>query len=190
MDQAVPGGGRVAARETGSTFPADEVVWGFAVRAGFDELDDPYYHRGTTQHAYLEGNDLVALCGFRPPRSGPRTRRRSRLGLPTPGSNPMCGMCARKVVAPRPRIAVPVGPGRPAVAVPVSGRPAIATVPMGAPALMAPGRPPGATAQAPGMMRPPAPGQAPQGWVRRTSSAASQTAGGLTSRGVHADLEG
>ena len=189
MDQTVPTTARVAGRETGRTFPADEVVWGFVVRPGFDELDDPHYHRGTTQHAYLEGNDLVALCGFRPPRSGPRTRRRSRLGLPTPGSNPMCGMCARKVVAPRPRVAMPIG--RPAVAVPVTGRPAVA-VPMGAPATMTVGRPsPGANAQAPGPMRPPAPGPNPSPWAPRTSPAASQAAGqGLTSRGVHADLEG
>jgi len=106
--------------QTGRTFPADEVVWGIVIRNGFDELDDPWYHRGTTQHAYLEGNDNVAICGFRPPQSGPRTRRRSRLGLPTSGEHPMCGMCARMVVAPRPRVPVPVQPGRPAVAVPVA----------------------------------------------------------------------
>jgi len=107
----------------GKTFPADEVVWGIVIRNGFDEIDDPWHHRGTTQHAYLEGNDNVALCGFRPPQSGPRTRRRSRLGLPTPGEHPMCGMCARMVVAPRPRVAVPVQPGRAPVPVPVA-RPA------------------------------------------------------------------
>ena len=125
MDRAVPG---VDRRETGRTFPADEIVWGIVVRPGFDELYDPLYHRGTTQHAYLEGNDIVSLCGFRPPRTGPRSRRRSRLGLPTPGIHPMCGMCARKVVAPRPRVAVPVGPGRPSVAVPVTPVPAITAV--------------------------------------------------------------
>ena len=62
MDQAVPtAAARATGRETGRTFPADEVVWGFVVRPGFDELDDPFYHRGTTQHAYLEGNDLRAF---------------------------------------------------------------------------------------------------------------------------------
>jgi len=104
---------------TGKTFPADEVVWGIVIRNGFDEVDDPWYHRGTTQHAYLEGNDNVAICGFRPPQSGPRTRRRSRLGLPSGGEHPMCGMCARMVVAPRPRVPVPVQGGRPPVAIPV-----------------------------------------------------------------------
>lgn len=104
---------------TGRTFPADEVVWGIAIRNGYDEIDDPLYHRGTTQHAYLEGNDSVAICGFRPPQSGPRTRRRSRLGMPTAGEHPMCGMCARMVVAPRPRAPIPVASGRGPVAVPV-----------------------------------------------------------------------
>ena len=103
---------------SGKTFPADEVVWGIVIRNGFDELDDPWYHRGTTQHAYLEGNDNVAICGFRPPQSGPRTRRRSRLGLPTAGEHPMCGSCARMVVAPRPRVPVRVHRSRPAVPVP------------------------------------------------------------------------
>jgi hypothetical protein len=118
---------------TGRTFPADEIVWGIVIRNGFDELDDPWYHRGTTQHAYLEGNDNVAICGFRPPQSGPRTRRRSRLGLPTPGEHPMCGMCARMVVAPRPRVPVPVQTSRPSVAVPVA-RP----VPVPAPSVPVP----------------------------------------------------
>jgi hypothetical protein len=104
----------------GKTFPADEIVWGIVIRNGFDEMDDPWHHRGTTQHAYLEGNDNVAICGFRPPQSGPRTRRRSRLGLPSAGEHPMCGMCARLVVAPRPRVAVPVQPGRAMVPVPVA----------------------------------------------------------------------
>lgn len=114
--------------QTGKTFPADEVVWGIAIRNGFDEIDDPSHHRGTTQHAYLEGNDNVAICGFRPPQSGPRTRRRSRLGLPSSGENPMCGMCARMVVAPRPRVPVPVQTGRPSVAVPV--KPGVQPVPV------------------------------------------------------------
>lgn len=106
--------------EAGRTFPADEVAWGITIRNGFDELDDPWYHRGVTQHAYLEGNDNVAICGFKPPQSGPRTRRRSRLGMPTTGEHPMCGICARMVVAPRPRVSVPIQPDRPTVAVPVA----------------------------------------------------------------------
>jgi hypothetical protein len=74
--QAPAAAGHPALARTGGTFPADEVVWGIVIRHGFDEIDDPGYHRGTTQHAYLEGNDTVALCGFRPPQSGSRTRRR------------------------------------------------------------------------------------------------------------------
>jgi hypothetical protein len=105
-----------------TTFPADEVVWGVVVKNGFDELDDPWYHRGVTQHAYLEGNDSVSLCGFRPPLSGPRDRRRARLMLPTSGVHPMCGTCARRVVAPRQqsRVSVPVTTERAPVAVPVA----------------------------------------------------------------------
>ncbi len=103
------------------------MAWGITIRNGFDEMDDPGYHLGTTQHAYLEGNDNVAICGFRPPQSGPRTRRRSRLGMPTAGEHPMCGMCARMVVAPRPRVPIPVQPGRVPVAVPIvaSARPVV-----------------------------------------------------------------
>jgi len=117
---ALPPSTATAKPPSHATFPADEVVWGIVIRNGFDELDDPLYHRGTTQHAYLEGHDNVAICGFRPPQSGPRSRRRSRLGLPSGGEHPMCGMCARMVVAPRPRVPVPVQGGRPAVAVPVA----------------------------------------------------------------------
>jgi hypothetical protein len=109
-----------SAAPTGATFPADEVVWGVAIRHGFDEIDDPWHHKGVTQHAYLEGNDAVSLCGFRPPQSGPRSRRRARLGLPAATDNPMCGSCARMVVAPRQRVSVPVLTARPVVAVPVS----------------------------------------------------------------------
>ena len=52
------------------TYPADLIVWGIVIRPGFDELDDPWYHRGITQHAYVEGSDEVSLCGFRPPLTG------------------------------------------------------------------------------------------------------------------------
>jgi hypothetical protein len=196
---------------TGKTFPADEVVWGITIRNGFDEIDDPWYHRGTTQHAYLEGNDNVAICGFRPPQSGPRTRRRSRLGLPSTGENPMCGMCARMVVAPRPRVPIPIQPGRPPVAVPVT--------PAAQPLAIAPGAPIPQGAQPAPFLRtgqpvpPPVNGQAvPPGptagtaspaspWVRRRSGVeepepqtitvdlAARHDSGLLERGVHADLE-
>jgi hypothetical protein len=189
----------------GKTFPADEIVWGIVIRNGFDELDDPWYHRGTTQHAYLEGNDNVAICGFRPPQSGPRTRRRSRLGLPTPGEHPMCGMCARMVVAPRPRVPVAVNPVRPAVPVPVTPagvplmpapvpvtpRASVATaVPAGMPPAIVPGAP---------VAQPPAGPRSTSPWVRRAAGeqnpapagmplAASHDSG-LLARGVHADTE-
>jgi hypothetical protein len=144
----------------GKTFPADEIVWGIVIRNGYDEMDDPWYHRGTTQHAYLEGNDNVAICGFRPPQSGPRSRRRARLGMPTVGLHPMCGICARMVVAPRPRVPVPVQAGRPPVAVPVS--------PGGQPV----------TAPAESAVRRPAPTQL-----------ASMHDGGLLERGVHIKVD-
>jgi hypothetical protein len=181
---------------TGKTFPADEVVWGIVIRNGFDELDDPFYHRGTTQHAYLEGNDNVAICGFRPPQSGPRTRRRSRLGLPTAGVHPMCGMCARLVVAPRPRVPVPVQAPRPPVAVPVA-QPGNAPAPRPVPVPVAqPAQAPTAPAPAVPEAQTREPVVSP--WVRnRTRSAkmpdpnnvgfASHDSG-LLQRGVHGQL--
>jgi hypothetical protein len=183
-----------ARTETGQTFPADEILWGFVVRDGFDELDDPWYHRGVTQHAYLEGSDTVALCGFRPPQSGPRERRRPRLGLPTPSVHPMCGTCARKVVAPRPRVSVPVSPGRPAVAVPVGNGAAPRPV---VPVQVASSQVPVAVTQP--VTTPLASPPAAQGgdhplapvspWVRKVSPQTpeplSRHDGGLLGRGVH-----
>jgi hypothetical protein len=194
---------------TGKTFPADEIVWGIVIRNGFDEIDDPWYHKGTTQHAYLEGNDNVAICGFRPPQSGPRTRRRSRLGLPSHGEHPMCGMCARMVVAPRPRVPVPVPvqPDRPRVAIPVTpGSPG--GVPFGAPAAVAAGTP-GAPAGQPASTIPGAAAAPPQPaatspWVRQRTAAveggeappptvaidmSATHDGGLLARGVRVDTE-
>ena len=184
----------------GKTFPADEVVWGIVIRNGFDELDDPWYHRGTTQHGYLEGNDNVAICGFRPPQSGSRTRRRSRLGLPTAGEHPMCGSCARMVVAPRPRVPVPVQGSRPPVVLPVAHpnqQPAPQPVaipvaqPVAAPVPMAPVPP------APG---PPVAGAPVSPWVRNRTDAGelestididlgSTHDSGLLKRGVHTEIE-
>jgi hypothetical protein len=183
---------------TGRTFPADEVVWGIAIRNGFDELDDPWYHRGTTQHAYLEGNDNVAICGFRPPQSGPRTRRRSRLGLPTAGEHPMCGMCARMVVAPRPRVPIAVQPARPPVAVPVarSPQPAPAPVPV---AMQIPAQATAPIGAAPAQSAPPqAQPMTTSPWVRKrtgidepqataTVELASSHDSGLLQRGVRTE---
>ncbi len=201
--------------QTGRTFPADEVVWGIAIRNGYDELDDPLYHRGTTQHAYLEGNDNVAICGFRPPQSGPRTRRRSRLGLPTTGEHPMCGMCARMVVAPRPRVPIPVQPGKRPVAVPVARGPQpVPALPMVVPQAVAagavPGNPAPQVAVAPQAAATPSQAAAPPAaaqqqtvttspWVKRRSDIeepqnatielASNHDSGLLQRGVHAEHE-
>ena len=192
---------------TGRTFPADEVVWGIVIRNGFDELDDPWYHRGTTQHAYLEGNDNVAICGFRPPQSGPRTRRRSRLGLPTAGEHPMCGMCARMVVAPRPRVPVPVQGSRPPVAVPVASAPEpaaratarrpvspprgqrrrAAAVPPAHPWPRLPDAPAAGAADLP--LGPPAHRCGRAGARPSPSRSAASHDSGLLKRGVHTDIE-
>jgi hypothetical protein len=179
----------------GGTFPADEVVWGFVVRNGFDELDDPGHHRGITQHAYLEGNDNVSICGFRPPQSGPRTRRRARLGLPSAGDHPMCGSCARMVVAPRPRVPMPVQVSRPAVPVPVA-RPAMPRPAAAVPQPVATAVATTPTSAVPGVRV--APSVSP--WVReRTASAEpdgfisidlrARHETGLLQRGVHTELE-
>jgi hypothetical protein len=186
---------------TGRTFPADEVVWGIVIRNGFDEIDDPWYHRGTTQHAYLEGNDNVAICGFRPPQSGPRTRRRSRLGLPTTGEHPMCGSCARMVVAPRPRVPVPVQGSRPPVAVPVTrpvpqpaprpvampvSKPIAAAVPT-APTPAAPTVEAAATSESPWVRNRTDAGDTPEGSV--TVDLGSTHDSGLLERGVRTEAE-
>ncbi len=188
---------------TGKTFPADEVVWGIVIRNGFDELDDPWYHRGTTQHAYLEGNDNVAICGFRPPQSGPRTRRRSRLGLPSAGEHPMCGICARMVVAPRPRVPVPVQGSRPPVPVrvarpaprPLQPVPVARPVPVAGPNPVPPMAPMplAPNVAAPNVATPTSP------WVRQRAGVEQQPSGpttvefgtrhetGLMKRGVHSE---
>lgn len=183
---------------TGRTFPADEVVWGIAIRNGFDEIDDPWHHRGTTQHAYLEGNDNVAICGFRPPQSGPRTRRRSRLGMPTAGEHPMCGMCARMVVAPRPRAPIPVQSGRPPVALPVSPGAGVPFPISTATAMTVPPVPAPVNGSAPAAA--PAPVMVASPWVRQRSGLeeepetisvdlAAKHDSGLFDRGVRADFK-
>ncbi len=198
-DQPAPDepGAAAARPPNGKTFAADEVVWGIVIRNGFDEIDDPGYHRGTTQHAYLEGNDNVAICGFHPPQSGPRTRRRSRLGLPTTGEHPMCGSCARLVVAPRPRVPVPVQGSRPPVAVPVA-RPTQQPTP---PPLAVPVNGQAQTTPMPATPAADAGASSVSPWVRnRTDAVDTGEAtvsielgalhdGGLLKRGVHAEVE-
>ncbi len=188
------------------TYPADLIVWGIVIRPGFDELDDPWYHRGITQHAYVEGSDEVSLCGFRPPLTGSRGRRRPRLGLPSAADHPMCGMCARMVVTPRPRVPVPVQPFRPAVALPVAPgvmapRPVpVSVAPRSAttaamPAPAAPDAPGAPAAPAAAAGQPAAAATSP--WVRRYAGGNEPAApavslpvshdSGLLARGVHTD---
>ena len=102
-----------AEEEATQTFPAHEVFWGFVVRGGTDELDDPHLQEGVTQHGYLGGDDRVAICGFRPPLTGLRSRRHVRLGMPRDDVHPKCATCARSVVASRPTVTDPVAPDRP-----------------------------------------------------------------------------
>jgi hypothetical protein len=75
-------------------------VWGIPIRVGYDEIDDPHYHRGLTGHAYLVGNDRVAICGYRPSRRGLLSRRPARLGFPSDRLNPACDMCASRIAPP------------------------------------------------------------------------------------------
>ena len=115
---------RAAWPATGQPYPADQVMWGIPIRDGYDELDDPSYHRGLTGHAYLAGHGHVALCGYRPPQRGLRTRRPAKLGIPTALRNPMCGTCARTVAAGHGRRSAQVLPRYAMVAVPVRPMPA------------------------------------------------------------------
>jgi hypothetical protein len=196
--QATPPQGATAPTPPGGkTFPADEVVWGIVIRNGFDELDDPWYHLGTTQHAYLEGNDSVAICGFRPPQSGPRSRRRSRLGMPSAGIHPMCGSCARLVVAPRPRVPVPVQGSRPPVAVPVArpaaGQPTPAVpvaqpVPAGAAAAPPPAPQAAASPTSPWVAQR-SEGDAPDQTQAQAIELGVSHDGGLLNRGVHTEID-
>ncbi len=108
--------------------PADEILWGIAIRDGFDELDDPSWHREMTAHAYLLGNDGEAICGFRPPRSRVRGRDRARLAFPSPGVHRTCTRCAARVTAPRQAMPVSYVLRRPVVPVPVVPAPTPVTV--------------------------------------------------------------
>lgn len=115
---------RIARAATVARWPADGEVWGIPIRDGYDELDDPAYHRGLTGHAYLPGDDRVAVCGYRPPRRGLFLRCPAKLGFPSARYNPKCPTCARRVVAP---IGWRVALERPVLAlVPVPVRPAAA----------------------------------------------------------------
>ena len=71
----------------------DTVTWGLAIRDGYDELYDPFYHRDLTGHAYLKGSEHEALCGYRPPHRNLFTRQRVKLGMMTPGVHDKCERC-------------------------------------------------------------------------------------------------
>lgn len=101
------------------THPADEVLWGIVTRDGFDELDDPSWHKGMKAHAYPVGMDDEAICGFRPPKSRLRGRGRARLALPSAGVHRTCTRCASRITAPCRPMPVSYVLRRSAVPVPV-----------------------------------------------------------------------
>jgi hypothetical protein len=71
-------------------FRLHDVCWGIKRRPGFSEIDDPGAHRSTMAHAYVSGNDSLALCGYKP---YPRGRQpHVSLALAT-GDNPECSSC-------------------------------------------------------------------------------------------------
>lgn len=93
-----------AGKARGSAPPAlwqeEQVIWGVARRAGLDEQDDPKAHAGLTQHAFEQGNDDRAICGFEPPKraSSPTSKPRPQLSMPNPRLNPRCPKCLKLMV--------------------------------------------------------------------------------------------
>jgi len=69
--------------------PPGSLLWGVRRRRGFSDLYDPRAHDGLTQHAFIVGNDVRAVCGFRPYRwrgqAVPLTAARD--------ANPQCRKC-------------------------------------------------------------------------------------------------
>jgi hypothetical protein len=72
----------------------EEITWGVRRRPGFSEFDDPSVHHGLTQHAFVQGLDLRALCGYRP---HPRSRGRSVRVAAATESNPACAECTAAI---------------------------------------------------------------------------------------------
>lgn len=109
----------------------------------------------------------------------------------------MCGSCARMVVAPRPRVPVPVRGNRPPVAVPV--QPGQQPMPQPVPVPVAqPGANPTAPAAAVPQAQPGTPSVSP--WVANRTVAGETKGtitvelgathdGGLLKRGVHTEIE-
>jgi hypothetical protein len=104
---------RLSAVDAPSTWgsPAiDMIMWGDAVRDGYDELYDPSHHRGMTGHAFLEGNDDEALCGYRPPMRNVFSRRVAKLGIVSDELHTKCEKCATTRVPLRLRSTSPATP--------------------------------------------------------------------------------
>jgi hypothetical protein len=102
---------QVDARSHADARPAvDVIMWGVAIRDGYDELNDPSYHRGMTGHAFLEGNDEQALCGYRPPMRTTFSRRVAKLGIVSDKLHSKCEKCATTVVPLRLRSTDPATP--------------------------------------------------------------------------------
>jgi hypothetical protein len=71
-------------------FRLSDVSWGVKRRPGFSEFDDPQAHATSTAHAFVSGNDALAICGYRPY----RRRRHSSVTLAAPSEqNPECERC-------------------------------------------------------------------------------------------------
>jgi len=76
---------------TALVFRVDDVRWGVKRRTGFSEIDDPLAHGTAQAHAYVAGNDRLALCGYRPYR---RARQQPLVSLALPTlDNPDCESC-------------------------------------------------------------------------------------------------
>jgi hypothetical protein len=71
-------------------FDNDDINWGVGRRPGFSEFDDPSAHRDLIQHAFLDGTDARALCGYRPHRWH---RGRSVRVAAATHLNPQCANC-------------------------------------------------------------------------------------------------
>jgi len=72
-------------------FDVDTLLWGVQRRRGYNVVDDPGAHRGRYQHAFVIGDDTVALCGFKP-----RSRWHPNFKVPVAMAtdyNPRCLRC-------------------------------------------------------------------------------------------------
>lgn len=112
-----------ASQEGGTVASGATYMWGVPIRHGFNEFDDPWYHRGRTAHAFRTGNESAAVCGYRPWRHWLRPGRQVKLALPSAGIHSMCPGCVKRVTPVRPRVGVPVTPAAERIAVPIEVAP-------------------------------------------------------------------